>query len=57
MTKRKKPNKLKRYETVMYIANASDFPHAPGLLALMWAGEIYIEKKYDLSKDAGYGKE
>lgn len=50
MTKRKKLKKLQRDQTSFRIVRAADFPDAPGLLARMRVGDIYIEKKFSLPK-------
>lgn len=47
MTKRKEKKKLKKPETT--VTRATDFPNAPGLLAIMLAGDVVTsvtKKKY-----------
>ncbi len=40
MTKRKGKKNLKKLEVSIRVSRASDFPQAPGLLALMFAGKL-----------------
>lgn len=44
MSKPKKPKKLKKLLATFHIAKASDFPNAPGLLALMFEGHTFVSR-------------
>lgn len=57
MSERKKRKKLKRDEIGFHVAKASDFPHAPGLIARMYEEGVYVQKKFVMMpEDACGGK-